>query len=213
MLLAPSPPCLFWAGLEVNYSAPAFWTSFCTILFLACDALVFPSLYAPRAWRETGEAARAQSGGGWRRLRFGSTASRLRRRGRLDVNPFYWLAGRDLTPRWTAWCLLAPLFCVWAGCMLVLLGPNYVGTRNQQLCGLASILMAYFMHQVLKYLVTVEASRWLSQERRSGSIEPLLKVLAESGVQELLSREPSLEELFLAYYGASETEDVPARAG
>jgi len=46
-----------------------------------------------------------------------------------------------------------------------------------------------------------------------GSIEPLLKVLAESGVQELLSREPSLEELFLAYYGASETEDVPARAG
>jgi len=36
-----------------------------------------------------------------------------------------------------------------------------------------------------------------------GSVEPLLKVLAASGVQELLSREPSLEELFLAHYGAS----------
>jgi ABC-2 type transport system ATP-binding protein len=34
-----------------------------------------------------------------------------------------------------------------------------------------------------------------------GSIEPLLKVLAEVGVVELLSREPSLEELFLALYG------------
>jgi ABC-2 type transport system ATP-binding protein len=34
-----------------------------------------------------------------------------------------------------------------------------------------------------------------------GSVEPLLKVLAISGVHELLSREPSLEELFLAHYG------------
>ncbi len=34
-----------------------------------------------------------------------------------------------------------------------------------------------------------------------GSVEPLLKVLAVSGVTELLSREPSLEELFLAQYG------------
>jgi polyether ionophore transport system ATP-binding protein len=36
-----------------------------------------------------------------------------------------------------------------------------------------------------------------------GSIEPLLKVLAAAGVRQLLSREPSLEELFLAHYGAS----------
>jgi ABC-2 type transport system ATP-binding protein len=35
-----------------------------------------------------------------------------------------------------------------------------------------------------------------------GSVEPLLKVLAAAGVQKLLSREPSLEELFLAHYGA-----------
>jgi ABC-2 type transport system ATP-binding protein len=35
-----------------------------------------------------------------------------------------------------------------------------------------------------------------------GTVEPLLKVLAASGVHELLSREPSLEELFLAHYGS-----------
>ena len=34
-----------------------------------------------------------------------------------------------------------------------------------------------------------------------GSVEPLLQVLATAGVQELISREPSLEELFLAHYG------------
>ncbi len=35
----------------------------------------------------------------------------------------------------------------------------------------------------------------------TGTIEPLLAVLAAAGVRHLLSREPSLEELFLAHYG------------
>ncbi|HTW99580.1 MAG TPA: ABC transporter ATP-binding protein [Acidimicrobiales bacterium] len=35
----------------------------------------------------------------------------------------------------------------------------------------------------------------------SGSIEPVLRVLAAAGVSEVLSREPSLEELFLTLYG------------
>ncbi|HTW20041.1 MAG TPA: ABC transporter ATP-binding protein [Mycobacteriales bacterium] len=39
-----------------------------------------------------------------------------------------------------------------------------------------------------------------------GEIEPLLKVLAHSRVHELLSREPSLEELFLAHYGPQHEE-------
>jgi ABC-2 type transport system ATP-binding protein len=39
-----------------------------------------------------------------------------------------------------------------------------------------------------------------------GPIEPLLSVLANSGVHELLSREPSLEELFLSHYGSAAAE-------
>jgi len=38
-----------------------------------------------------------------------------------------------------------------------------------------------------------------------GSVEPLLAVLAGAGVSQMLSREPSLEELFLAHYGAADT--------
>jgi len=34
-----------------------------------------------------------------------------------------------------------------------------------------------------------------------GTIEPLVEALASTGVRGLLSREPSLEELFLARYG------------
>ena len=40
-----------------------------------------------------------------------------------------------------------------------------------------------------------------------GPVGPLLKVLAAAGVSELLSREPSLEELFLALYGAGGSAD------
>jgi len=40
-----------------------------------------------------------------------------------------------------------------------------------------------------------------------GSVEPLLTVLAAAGVTHLLSREPSLEELFLALYGGQVDDD------
>jgi hypothetical protein len=42
-------------------------------------------------------------------------------------------------------------------------------------------------------------------------VEPLLRVLADSGVTGLLSREPSLEELFLARYGAGADPDPVTR--
>ena len=47
----------------------------------------------------------------------------------------------------------------------------------------------------------------------TGSVEPLLTVLARAGVSHLVSRAPSLEELFLALYGADGVEapsDAPA---
>lgn len=44
-----------------------------------------------------------------------------------------------------------------------------------------------------------------------GSIEPLVKSLATSGVRQMFSREPSLEELFLAHYGSTATAPEPDR--
>ncbi len=47
-----------------------------------------------------------------------------------------------------------------------------------------------------------------------GPVEPLLKVLANAGVTQLLSREPSLEELFLALYGGDgQSQDAGSVAG
>ncbi len=47
----------------------------------------------------------------------------------------------------------------------------------------------------------------------TGSVEPLLRVLAAAGVRHLTCREPSLEELFLAHYGAAEPPSEATRAG
>lgn len=46
----------------------------------------------------------------------------------------------------------------------------------------------------------------------TGPIQPLLTALATSGIRQLLSREPSLEELFLAYYGAGTPQMEPSGA-
>jgi ABC-2 type transport system ATP-binding protein len=56
--------------------------------------------------------------------------------------------------------------------------------------------------------VEIEGQRLRCQV--AGSIEPLLRVLSTAGVSELLSARPSLEELFLAHYGARDgTEREP----
>ena len=41
-----------------------------------------------------------------------------------------------------------------------------------------------------------------------GPVEPLVNALAGTGVHELVSREPSLEELFLAHYGSHAARDA-----
>jgi hypothetical protein len=46
--------------------------------------------------------------------------------------------------------------------------------RRQEALLTLGALTAYLMHQVLKYLVTVEAARQLGDDRRTGTIEPLL---------------------------------------
>jgi ABC-2 type transport system ATP-binding protein len=59
----------------------------------------------------------------------------------------------------------------------------------------------------------VEADGQVVRCQVHGPIEPLLKVLAASGVRALQSREPSLEELFLAHYGEGTGRDTLTPVG
>jgi ABC-2 type transport system ATP-binding protein len=57
-------------------------------------------------------------------------------------------------------------------------------------------------------MVVVQGSSMSCQVQ--GPVGPLLSVLAASGIREMLSREPSLEELFLSHYGNGPTSKVDA---
>jgi ABC-2 type transport system ATP-binding protein len=56
-------------------------------------------------------------------------------------------------------------------------------------------------------VTAVHASGQLVHLRVNGSVEPLLKAISGCRVSKLLSREPSLEELFLALYGEQHSVD------
>ncbi len=59
-------------------------------------------------------------------------------------------------------------------------------------------------------VTTVVADGHVVRCQVHGTVEPLLKALSAAGVHELLSREPSLEELFLSHYGAEEKAAAPS---
>jgi ABC-2 type transport system ATP-binding protein len=59
--------------------------------------------------------------------------------------------------------------------------------------------------------VEVEGNRVRLHVR--GSVEPLLERLAVTRVTQLLSREPSLEELFFAQYGAGQARQAREVSG
>lgn len=124
-------------------------------------------MYAPRAWRESSEAPKADAPGRqWWTLHYGSAKYRQRTRGRLDVNPFFWLAGRDLAPRWTSLCVLVPLLGFYA-CLLF--WPDVLDSGI-----VLPLVTAYAMHQVLKYAVAAESPRRLTDDHRTGTLELLL---------------------------------------
>jgi ABC-type transport system involved in multi-copper enzyme maturation permease subunit len=173
-LLWPSPAFLYTRAFDTFFrwrGSLQFWHSLLTILGLAVGALVAASLCLPRAWREKAKLdARRPTGWKWR-LRFGDRASRSARHALLEQNPFYWLASRDQLPRRLAYFIIGALLPLWL-CFMGGCFSQSAMTRNT--CFSISLLFAFGLHQIAKYLVAVESSRRLNEDRQSGALELLL---------------------------------------
>jgi ABC-2 type transport system ATP-binding protein len=83
---------------------------------------------------------------------------------------------------------------------------SHILAEVEALCDRIAILRAGHLAEV----GTLEQMRHLSalqvEAELTGPTEELMRVLASAGVRRIVSREPSLEELFLAHYGAEDGE-------
>jgi ABC-type transport system involved in multi-copper enzyme maturation permease subunit len=175
-LMWPSPAYLYIRAFDFYWrfgtGAAVFWNSFGAIFVCASVALLAACLYLPEAWHEKGESVQRRPERDWRRsLRFGSLVTRLRNRWRLDYNPSYWLSCRDRFPSFAAKIIIGFLFLIWIGCYA---GCYSSSARTRDTCFGIVMFMAYGIHQVLKALIAIEASRRLSEDRQSGALELLL---------------------------------------
>lgn len=175
-LLWPSPAYLYIHAFDFFWlwraSAPEFWYSFLTIFILGSSALLIACFYLPQVWHEKAETSERSSGQNRRRsFRFGSPATRLADRWRLEYNAFYWLSSRDRFLSLAAKTIVGFLFLIWIGCYAGCYSSSY---RPRDTCFGIVMFLGYGIHQVLKALIAIEASRRLSEDRQSGALELLL---------------------------------------
>src|SRR6185295_4673913 len=96
-------------------------------------------------------------------------ASRTSRLRLLAINPFLWVAQRDRLSQKPAWGAAVLLFILWIPFLVVA-----VSKPNAHQAFLAALFIAYGLHQIVKTMAAVEATRRLNDERRSGALELLL---------------------------------------
>ena len=132
---------------------------------LAWGFLGVACLKVPRSWQDRPGEARRLSW--WRSLRLKSTARRRSARRRLlEINPCYWLGGRERGSITTVWVFLGVTALVWAWG----LWKHPQDWHDESVF----VLTALGLHFVLKSAMAFEAAQKLLVDRQSGALELLL---------------------------------------
>ena len=174
-LLWPSPPCAFAAALDSSYRSSNGPQQFCcslqTVSGLGLGLLVLSALVLPCAWQEKAGGSRFYG-------RMGkpespdpaySVQQPSRPREALEANPYLWLASRARGSDIVTGILLGLLVLFWFCFLLASLDA-----RHDKLPFVICLFSAYALHQVGKYLVAVDATQRLIEDRHSGALELLL---------------------------------------
>ncbi len=164
-----SPAYAFHAAFASAYpgSTAGYWQSLGMTQLVSWTLLIWASLGASRCWREEGNDA---THSGWRK-RGPSGGDRRKaewRKQMLEINPAYWLAGRNPGPRW----LLSLLFLA-AGANSVVYVFKDAGKIS--FWDINSFLVPVIaVNLVLKSLMAVQACHCLAEARQNNSLEMLL---------------------------------------
>ncbi|MBI3849657.1 MAG: ABC transporter permease subunit [Verrucomicrobia bacterium] len=169
--LLPSPAYAFYLASAASFLPsldPNFWWSLLATHSLSWGLLALASARLPHAWQDNpATVARLRWRERWKQWSYGGPAERKAFRERLmNVNPFFWLAGRDRLKPTYVWAFLGLSAVVWLWGLAEL--------KNDWLEEVTYVMTALFLHSVLKIWVATEACQRLNHDRQSGALELLL---------------------------------------
>jgi hypothetical protein len=164
--------CAFFYGFDLQHAkangAVNFQMSIALTVLLGVVFLVWANLALPRAWRETDEKTSGPTR--WLRHIRPTTGFLAFMRGRVfGDNPVYWLAMGDEAAQRQVNRSVRSLRIVW---LIFLLAAVFSPLHAQML--IASFIMAYCLHVLVKVLYTTEACQQMFKDRQSGALELLL---------------------------------------
>jgi ABC-type transport system involved in multi-copper enzyme maturation permease subunit len=156
-----------------------FYQSVATVHLLAWLLLWLSCRIVPSTWQDKVEShGTRQRRHFWREIAYGAAAARVRaRKIMLDINPMYWLAGRDRMKVALVWTFLIAtgLFWLW----------GIIKYPHDWTNGPAYVMTALWLHSILKFWVATEACRRFTADRRNGALELLLST--PMSVREILN--------------------------
>ncbi len=155
-----------------------YWSVLCVHL-MAWAGLITACLVVPRTWQDKAESvSTVKRRAFWQRLAHGSADTRRRIRTRLlEINPVYWLTGRDRFKALLVWMPLAAGGLLWLWGLL-----KYPSDWKEEEAYVWTALLA---HTLLKCWIGSEACRRFALDRRSGALELILS--APLRVREIIS--------------------------
>ncbi len=169
-LLSPAVGC--FTAFDDSMRSPqvrmAFWTNVtCTQIYFWFFILIACRV-VPRSWQEAGPRFRSHGiFGMFREMLEGAAEVRAARRSRmLEINPYFWRAARKRSKDLLVWVLVIGAALFW-----LLTSPTGGDTYFD--VG-RDIFVVVLVNAALKWWVTAEACRHLSDDRRSGGLELLL---------------------------------------
>lgn len=166
--LKPYTAFEYFTDLSYVKGAKEFWWSIGVINGLSWLLLAAASLIVPRSWQDNPPGAKVQRWRErWHRWSYGDAGERLAfRRRLLDINAFFWLAGRARLKPAHVWIVLVCLACLWSW--------GAVEQGREWLNEAIYFLTAIILNTTLKIWIASEAGRRLGEDRKIGALELLL---------------------------------------
>ena len=172
-LLLPSPGFALASAQDSYYATrtggPMFWASIEVVGCLGLGFLVLAAVLLPWTWQADPQRPKEDETKGSLGLADPEDGDRVRAWVQRGRHPFLWLATRQSSVGKPGRILLTVILAIWLCALLC----SIFGNSNVP-AFIVALFSSFALHVVCKLLLVMEATRQLSEDRRSGALELLL---------------------------------------